>query len=180
MKYLINKDDHLSDLELSQLKSSLLGPLTRDQLMIAISLYTGCRSAELLSLTTNSLSGESCSISLIGAKRSYDRELPLPPHIWSQLVRYSSTVDKGAKLFQVKSRQVINIWHKLRPAGCTKPEKSLRHTFAINLYKMTKDIMLVKQALGHVSIANTMVYATYVYSKEEMKRILPLYQDESA
>jgi len=36
---------------------------------------------------------------------------------------------------------------------------SLRHSFALRLYEMTGDVLLVKEALGHRSISSTLVYA---------------------
>ena len=44
------------------------------------------------------------------------------------------------------------IKRKLSPHG-------LRHSMATNLYRKTGDILLVKEALHHRSIASTMVYA---------------------
>jgi integrase/recombinase XerD len=35
---------------------------------------------------------------------------------------------------------------------------TLRHTFATELYKHTKDLALVQKALGHASISTTMIY----------------------
>jgi integrase/recombinase XerD len=34
----------------------------------------------------------------------------------------------------------------------------LRHTFATDLYQRTRDVFLVKEALGHRSIESTLVY----------------------
>jgi integrase/recombinase XerC len=48
----------------------------------------------------------------------------------------------------------------------------LRHTFAIRLYKKTKDIRLVQVALGHRNITNTMVYADYAYSQQELRKLI--------
>lgn len=39
---------------------------------------------------------------------------------------------------------------------------SLRHTFAIRLYKRTKDIRIVQWALGHSSINSTLIYVAIV------------------
>jgi site-specific recombinase XerC len=36
---------------------------------------------------------------------------------------------------------------------------SLRHSFAIRIYRKTRDLLLVQQALRHRSIASTTVYA---------------------
>jgi integrase len=39
---------------------------------------------------------------------------------------------------------------------------SFRHYFACNLYFQTKDILLVKEKLGHRSIENTLIYTHLV------------------
>ncbi|MCC7172994.1 MAG: tyrosine-type recombinase/integrase, partial [Planctomycetes bacterium] len=36
---------------------------------------------------------------------------------------------------------------------------ALRHSFATSLYRRTGDVLIVKEALGHRSIASTLVYA---------------------
>ena len=36
---------------------------------------------------------------------------------------------------------------------------SLRHSFAMRVYRTTRDLLLTKEALGHRSVASTMVYA---------------------
>lgn len=38
----------------------------------------------------------------------------------------------------------------------------LRHTYATELYRETKDIRLVQKALGHASLATTMIYTHIV------------------
>jgi integrase len=50
----------------------------------------------------------------------------------------------------------------------------LRHTFAGNLYDKTKDIILVKDALGHKSIETTMIYTKR--TKEQKRAALNLKQ----
>ena len=41
----------------------------------------------------------------------------------------------------------------------------LRHTFATDLLRSTKNIRLVQKALGHTSLSSTMIY-THVYDEE--------------
>lgn len=48
---------------------------------------------------------------------------------------------------------------------------SLRHAFAIKLWKETKDLMLVKQMLGHENVTTTQVYATAVDTREKLQKI---------
>lgn len=56
-----------------------------------------------------------------------------------------------------------------RRAGITKKisPHTLRHTFATMLYKHTKDIVVVQQALGHADLSSTMVYVHLVSSDVE-------------
>jgi integrase/recombinase XerC len=66
--------------------------------------------------------------------------------------------------------RLYQIWQFYRPV----PKKfhALRHTFAIELYQKTKDLRLVQVALGHRNITNTMIYADYIYSQQELKKLI--------
>lgn len=44
----------------------------------------------------------------------------------------------------------------------------LRHTFATELYRQTKDIRLVQKALGHSSLSTTMIYTHIVDENMEV------------
>lgn len=48
---------------------------------------------------------------------------------------------------------------------------SLRHAFAVKLWKETRDLMLVKQMLGHENVTTTQVYATAVDTREKLQKI---------
>ncbi|MCC7169651.1 MAG: tyrosine-type recombinase/integrase [Planctomycetes bacterium] len=47
---------------------------------------------------------------------------------------------------------------------------ALRHTFATALYRRTGDVLIVKEALGHRSVASTLVYAQA--SEERLRRAM--------
>jgi integrase/recombinase XerC len=104
-----------------------------------------------------------------GLKNSNDREIPLNSRFFEELQRYSQGLS-GTRLFDIGYQRLYQIWELYRPI----PKKfhSLRHTFAIELYQKTKDLRLVQVALGHRNITNTMIYADYVYSQQELRRLI--------
>ena len=80
----------------------------------------------------------------------------------------SANLDSDDPLFPSRSgghvgeRQVqlrLKIW--LKRAGINRhlTVHSLRHTFAMNLYRQTGDLRLVQTALGHRHISTTEIYA---------------------
>ncbi len=104
-----------------------------------------------------------------GLKGSSDREIPLPRGLFERLMRFASQV-QGELIFDLTYNRFRDIWVMYRPV----PKKlhALRHTFAIRLFKKTKDLRLVQLALGHRNITNTMVYADYIYSQNELRKLI--------
>lgn len=143
----------------------------RNELFIMLALRTGARQSELLALTPPDINIQNKTVFIKGLKGSNNREMPLNKEIFDALLRHSRGFSGEDRLFPFSRQRLQQIWTWYRP-NPNKGFHSLRHTFAINLYKKLKDIMLVKTALGHRSIKNTMVYADYVYSTEELRRIL--------
>jgi integrase/recombinase XerC len=169
MSYAMSSNKHLSESEVQALNLHLASTPGRDALMLKLLLATGARASEMLALTIDSLNAEDQTVLLIGLKGSNDREIPLSLELFTELQSYAKSIE-GFTLFPIRLRRLEQIWEANRPIK--KKLHSLRHTFAIELYKRTKDLQLVQQALGHRGLRNTMIYATYCYSKHEMRRIL--------
>lgn len=150
----------------------------RDCLLISLALLTGARAQEILNVKYSDVNIYDQSLLIHGLKNSNDREIPIPAKTFKYLLQYLN-IDKSTtlspelmkqRIFPISYIRFHQIWDKYRP--CHKKLHSLRHTFAIRLYKKTKDIRLVQFALGHRNIANTMIYADYVYSQEELKKLI--------
>lgn len=76
----------------------------------------------------------------------------------------------NARLFPITYSRLKAIWYEYRPV----PKKlhSLRHTFAIVQLKKHGRLDVIKRLLGHKNIQNTMVYADYAYSAEELRKLV--------
>lgn len=171
----ITKFKYLNDVQLFELKQSIELSNTRDSLIVRLLLETGMRGSELCNTTTQCLDLNDlnqATIFIQATKGSKDREVPLQAQTAYLLSQYllKENLQPNDKLFDVKERMLRNIWAKFKPKG-SKGVHSLRHTFAIKLFEKFRDIKLVQTALGHRSITSTMVYADFVYSKNELNKL---------
>jgi len=162
----------LSDREIEKLKESLKFLELRGRLMISMLMNLGMRGAELLEIRLCEVNIGEGFIQVPGKKNSRPRTFPIPDVLERDLKEYFSMQigEPNRPLFEITISGVKKIWGRVRPVK--KGLHSLRHTFAITVFERTRDIKLVQVCLGHRSIANTMVYADFVYSRDEMKRIL--------
>lgn len=170
MRYSINRHKYLSNQEFEYINARVIHNVTRDALIIRLALATGGRAQELLNLTHRDLDKVNNSVFIRGLKNSLDRDIPVDKALFDALMTHSSLI-KTERLFAIGYDRLDDIW-KLWTPNKDKTFHSLRHTFAIHLYKRTKDLMLVKAALGHVSISNTVVYMEHIMSTEVLKGIL--------
>jgi integrase len=170
--YALNKTKYLLDPEAAHLEETLKNFRDRDArnvLLLELALRTGARAQEILNLKKADLNAFDETVLIRGLKGSSDREIPLPRELFERLMKFAAKVE-GEVIFDVTYNRFRDIWVLYRPV----PKKlhALRHTFAIRLFKKTKDLRLVQLALGHRNITNTMVYADYVYSQNELRKLI--------
>lgn len=170
----LDKHKYLKPIEVVELESRLTNAKrkeARNVLIIRLLLKTGARASEMLAVRPMDLHDETQSIFIRGLKDGKDRELPVPYKLFQQL-KEMAIGDSEKPIFPIALRTLQGIWYDMRPVE--KKLHSLRHTFAFNLYKNTKDILLVKMALGHKSIQSTMVYQEHLYEQEAFERLVLL------
>jgi integrase len=168
MSYQITPHKFLTADELTSLKQSLVGRTCRDSLLVELLLATGARVSELLPTTLADLDIAQQTIHIHGLKGSLDRVLPLRPALFNRLLLQAKLT--AGKPFPIGYDRAVDIWQMYRPVK--KKLHCLRHTFAIELYKKTRDIKLVQRALGHKSINNTMVYMDLVITTEDFRKAM--------
>jgi integrase len=85
--------------------------------------------------------------------------------VYAKLLRHARETKTG-KLFPISTRMLRKIWAKVRPAN-GKGVHSLRHTVGVDYYKESRDVHGTGGVLGHKSLKNTMIYLTFVESREQ-------------
>lgn len=168
--YALNKNKYLREPEVEALNRVLESHKDKDPrncTLLWLLLHTGARATEALNLRPEDLNDHDQTVFITGIKNSKDREIPVPAWLYKRL---QTLVEPGQLIFQISYPRLDQIWHQYRPVE--KKLHGLRHTFAITLYKRSRDLRLVQTALGHKNINNTMVYADYVYSQEELRKMI--------
>lgn len=171
-RYALNKNKYLLDPEIERLEHILESFKLKDSrncTLLWTLLNTGGRAQEILNLRKEDLNSHDESVFIRGIKGSNDREIPVPSWLFKRL---SSEAGKtvGDIVFPITYNRLRQVWELYRPVH--KKLHALRHTFAIRLYKKSKDLRLVQVALGHRNITNTMIYADYIYSQQELRRLI--------
>jgi integrase/recombinase XerC len=171
-RYALNKNKYLLEPEVERLQyilESFKDKDSRNCTLLWTLLHTGGRAQEVLNLRKEDLNTYEQSVFIKGLKGSNDRELPLPGWLFQRLEREMAQAS-GELIFPLSYNRLRQIWDLYRPVH--KKLHALRHTFAIRLFKKTKDLRLIQVALGHRNITNTMIYADYIYSQEELRRLI--------
>lgn len=171
-RYSLNKTKYLIDPEYDRLHYLLESHHLKDSrncVLLWLALHTGGRAQELLNLKRQDFNTYDETVFIRGLKGSNDREIPLHPWLFQRCMKVVGTASQDL-VFPISYNRLRQIWDLYRPV----PKKfhALRHTFAIRLYKKTRDLRLVQVALGHRNITNTMIYADYIYSQQELRKLI--------
>ncbi|MCW3986236.1 MAG: site-specific integrase [Candidatus Bathyarchaeota archaeon] len=135
---------------------------------------TGLEGHELATTTRKHIDSQQGIISAQGCKGHNSRAIKLKQKTADMLRQYlhKYTTDKPFP----NSRAMGEAWRHTRnklsktlqePQLKTIPLRNLRHYHATMLYDKTKDILLVKQRLGHKKIETTMFYTQLITFNEE-------------
>ncbi|MEP0266242.1 tyrosine-type recombinase/integrase [Dokdonia sp.] len=144
----------------------------RDLLLVELLYGTGMRRAELISLTIGSVDISQKTIRVVG-KRNKERIIPLLPNICNTVYRYLEKRDeiilrqldapllitkKGIKLYDTLVYRIINHYFSKTSNKIKKSPHIIRHSFATHMLNQGADLNVVKDLLGHASLASTQVY----------------------
>jgi len=139
----------------------------RDHALIEVMLRTGLRLGSALALDRSDVDLERGEIVVRVAKNQAPERVFVSAALRDQLVGYLAERPDGP-LFTNRDGERVGTRHIQRrieqwlaKAGARKgmSAHSMRHAFAMNLYRRTRDLPLVQAALKHRSISSTLAYA---------------------
>ncbi len=139
----------------------------RDHALFHFMLATGIRVGSVVAIVTEDIDLERGEVLLRTAKRGRSDRVLLGDQIREHIVRYldgrtSGPLFPGRHGGRLTARHIARrLVRWVEHAGIDRvvSPHMLRHTFAANLYQKTRDVLLVKSALHHRSVASTLVYA---------------------
>ena len=156
----------------------------RNLCMLALMLNAGLRSAELLNLHPRDIDPATGRLKVRQGKGKKDRILWLSEADLELLQRWLKIRPDSQYLFctlsggKILSRYLRYLVKRLSTqAGIAKDihPHTLRHTFATDLYRETKNIRLVQKALGHSDLSTTMIYTHIV--DEELEEAMKTFRE---
>lgn len=165
----LHRGKFLNKEELEHLKEVTNDPTCREKVFLRMLISTGARGVEIRNIRFKDC--EEDSIYVQGAKGSKSRQLRIDSTIWKgiQNIKNARKASPNDKVFPIHRNTSIK-WFRKWSIAQGKSLHSLRHTYAVHMYRRTKNILLVKNLLGHCSIGNTMIYMDYCISMEEQKK----------
>ncbi|HHM12544.1 MAG TPA: phage integrase family protein, partial [Planctomycetaceae bacterium] len=156
----------LSEKEMGKLMAALDEAKTdaevRDRALFRLLAETGMRIGSALGVEVADLDWEGGWVWLRTMKRQQVGRVALPGNTARMLTDWLGERDSGAVFPGMSPRHAqrrFQMW--LRRAGLSPAfsPHSLRHSFATRLYRETRDLLVVKEALLHRNLESTLVYA---------------------
>lgn len=133
------------------------------RVILSLMVDAGLRCVEVARLRRRDVDLIAGTLSLSG-KGDRDRVVGIPDRLRREL--YLACVDITEPMSPIIGRTMTAkrlssyVGDYLRSVGCFYSAHQLRHTYATRLYAATGgDLLAVQQALGHVSVATTQIYA---------------------
>lgn len=134
---------------------------------IAVSVDTGMRQGEVLSLKQRNLSDGRVTVYGLrsakdnGSKNGHTRIIPLTPRAKEVLERRA--LDNPGQLFDCTKDQLTGMWNRMRAALGFKHDDEyvphvLRHTFCTRLVKAKVNLAVIQKLAGHERIETTLKY----------------------
>ena len=142
----------------------------RNCAIITMMLNMGLRVSEVSNLKPGNINLTEGKLRVVNGKGGVDRDLIIPNGFTTQILKRWKKIKPKAEYFfaTLKGGRVgprhIHLFVKryAHKAGIDKnvSPHTLRHTFATEFYRQTKDLETLRLILGHSSVSTTQIYVT--------------------
>jgi len=141
----------------------------RNKAMMSLMLHCGLRLSEVTSLRPSNINLTKGKLRVESGKGNKDRDLAIPDYLIDLLEKWRKIRPQSDYFFstlrgkKLSDRYVQNMVKRYsQKAGISKniSPHTLRHTYATQYYKQTKDIETLRCILGHSDISTTTIYIT--------------------
>ena len=141
----------------------------RNKAIMSLMLHCGLRLSEVVNLKPGNLNLTKGKLRVESGKGKKDRDLAIPDYLTGLLDTWRNIRPKGSFFFStLKGRKLSDryiqqmVKRYANKAGIEKKisPHTLRHTYATQYYKQTKDIETLRRILGHSDISTTTIYIT--------------------
>ena len=149
----------------------------RNLAMLTVMLNIGLRVSEISNLKPGHLNLTENKLRVVNGKGGVDRDLTIPNGYTSEVLKnWKQIRPKGDYFFctlkggQVSTRYIhLAVKRYVLKAGINKnvSPHTMRHSFATEFYRQTKDLETLRMILGHSNILTTQIYITL--ANEEVK-----------
>ena len=153
----------------------------RNNMIITMFLHTGMRASELINLNISDINFSKKTI-IVKGKNSKERVIYIDKVLLSKLKKYLKIRNKNKKILNMNDALFISYQNKRIGIDCVEDicakayklmglseygynVHTLRHTAATLVYRETRDIVVLKEFLGHAQISTTEIY-THVINDE--------------
>jgi integrase/recombinase XerC len=129
---------------------------------IALGAFCGLRAGEIARLRREDVLDDRTPplLHVADGKGGRQRLLPLPETVLAELRLHFTTA--AGPLWPNRSPSISgHIGRHLRSLGIPHPAHSLRHRFATQVYRRSRDLLLTQALLGHASVSTTQIYAAH-------------------
>ena len=142
---------------------------------LLLAAYQGLRCQEIAGLEGDDIDWDAQLLLVRHGKGDKDRILPLHPVVAEAL----ADLPKAGPLFRLTDGRPMrphNVSHRIQAhftrLGIASSAHPLRHAFATGLYRLSQDLRLTQELLGHSSPATTAIYAGFDPAGASMMRTL--------
>ena len=148
----------------------------RNLLAVRLMLECGLRCGEVVAIRPEHVDLDTCRLLVREGKGAKDRVVWFSDDLRDLIVRWLECRPDSEWILCTRHATQVNtrylrelVKRKALAAGISEADRvtphTLRHTFATDLLRDTKNIRLTQKALGHASLATTMIY-THVADEE--------------